>query len=228
MSKRNKLQKFAEIYRYPHVFENFNPKDPKLLGEQGKEVQLKGEWANKFFQNEHPITLELACGKGDYTIGLAQRFPDRNFIGVDIKGARIWRGAKTAVEDNLSNVAFLRTRIEQLNYFFSEGEVADIWITFADPFLSKPNRRLTNPKFLNMFYPILQTNGQIHLKTDSTDLYEYTLEVMRHVTNYKITYLNEDIYSGTLYDDALEIKTFYEKQHLKKGKTIKYILLDKV
>ncbi|MEM1325471.1 MAG: tRNA (guanosine(46)-N7)-methyltransferase TrmB [Bacteroidota bacterium] len=228
MSKRNKLQKFAEIYSYPHVFENFNPKEPKLLGEQGKEVELKGQWASTFFQNEHPITLELACGKGDYTIGLARRFPDRNFIGVDIKGARIWRGAKTALEDNLLNVAFLRTRIEQLHYFFGAQEVADIWITFADPFLSKPNRRLTNPKFLDMFHPLLQPDGYIHLKTDSLDLYEYTLEVMQDVTNYKIVYQNDDIYSSELYDDALEIKTFYEISHLKAGKTIKYILLQRI
>ncbi|MEN0048125.1 MAG: tRNA (guanosine(46)-N7)-methyltransferase TrmB [Bacteroidota bacterium] len=223
MSKRNKLQKFAEVYAFPHVYENFNPKDPKLLGENGKETDLKGQWSKAHFKNENPITLELACGKGDYTLGLARLYADRNFIGVDIKGARIWRGAKTALEENLSNVAFLRTRIEQLHYFFEPAEIAEIWVTFPDPFLDKESRRLTAPRFLKMYKPLLKKNGILHLKTDSPELYDYTLEVLAKVDTFELLYEESDIYSKPLYLPELEIKTFYEKGHLEVGKTIKYI-----
>lgn len=223
MSKRNKLQKFAEVYAFPHVYENFNPKDPKLLGENGKEADLKGQWAKVHFKNEHPVTLELACGKGDYTLGLARLYTDRNFIGVDIKGARIWRGAKTALEENLSNVAFLRTRIEQLHYFFGSEEVTDIWITFPDPFLDKESRRLTAPRFLELYQKVLKIGGIVHLKTDSPELYEYTLEVLSEVNTFELLYEENDIYSKPLHLPELEIKTFYEKGHLEAGKTIKYI-----
>lgn len=225
MSKRNKLQKFAEIYTYPHVFENFNPKEPKLLGERGKEVDFKGKWASDFFQNTHPITVELACGKGDYTIGLARRYANRNFIGVDIKGARIWRGATTALEEKLNNVAFVRTRIEQLNYFFAPHEIAEIWITFPDPFLNKESRRLTAAHFLEKYHPLLQEGGLVHLKTDSDDLYDYSLSVLQEMKTYELIYQNADIYADELYTPELEIKTFYEQQHLKAGKKIKYLRL---
>ncbi|MEM8522995.1 MAG: tRNA (guanosine(46)-N7)-methyltransferase TrmB [Bacteroidota bacterium] len=223
MSKRNKLQKFAEVYAFPHVYENFNPKDPKLLGENGKETDLKGQWAKTHFKNKNSVTLELACGKGDYTLGLARLYPDRNFIGVDIKGARIWRGAKTALEENLYNVAFLRTRIEQLYYFFESEEVAEIWITFPDPFLDKESRRLTAPRFLEMYQKILPKDGIVHLKTDSPELYEYTLEVLTEVDTFELLYEESDIYRKPLHLPELEIKTFYEKGHLEVGKTIKYI-----
>ncbi|MEK7256021.1 MAG: tRNA (guanosine(46)-N7)-methyltransferase TrmB, partial [Bacteroidota bacterium] len=134
MSRRNKLFKFAQILSFPNVYENYNADEPRLLGENGVEVDLKGKWASQHFKNDHPLTLELACGKGEYTVGLAQRFPERNFIGVDVKGARIWRGAKTALEAGVPNAAFLRTRIEQLALFFEKDEVSEIWITFPDPF----------------------------------------------------------------------------------------------
>ncbi|MCL4120330.1 UNVERIFIED_CONTAM: hypothetical protein GTU68_012628 [Idotea baltica] len=195
---------------------------PSLTGSQGP-VDLKGRWAKDHFNNDNPITLELACGKGEYTLGLAERYPDRNFIGVDIKGARIWKGAKAALERNMSNVAFLRTRIEQITHFFAAGEVDSIWITFADPFLGKPNRRLTSPYFLSAYRKIMQPEAILHLKTDDSTLYESSLEVLTADPSAQIVYQNNDIYSGPLYTPELEIKTFYEQQHLKSGRLIKYV-----
>ncbi|MEM9885593.1 MAG: tRNA (guanosine(46)-N7)-methyltransferase TrmB [Bacteroidota bacterium] len=223
MSKRNKLQKFSEMYAFPHVYENFTAKNPQLSGKDGAIVKLKGQWAAKHFQNNHPITLELACGKGDYTLGLAKRYPERNFIGVDIKGARIWRGAKTALEEGLDNVAFLRTRIEQLHYFFEPEEVAEIWITFPDPFLKKENRRLTAPRFLEMYHKLITKEGILHLKTDSPDFYKFTLEVLEQVDTFKLSYAESDIYSKALLIRELEIKTFYEHKHLADHRKIKYV-----
>ncbi len=225
MSRRNKLQKFAEVLSFPNVYENFDASNPALAGENGVPVDLKGKWKEAHFKNNQPLTLELACGKGDYAIGLAQRFPERNFIGVDIKGARIWRGAKTALEAGLHNVAFLRTRIEQLSLFFDGNEVDEIWITFPDPFLrkGKENRRLTSANFLNQYPKLLKKGGLVHLKTDDPTLYEYTLEVLAEQKNYTLLYHDDDIYAKPLPMPELEIKTFYEKQHLAAGKTIKYI-----
>jgi tRNA (guanine-N7-)-methyltransferase len=225
MSQRNKLQKFAEVLSFPNVYENFDATNPSLAGENGQPVELKGHWAERCFQNSNPITLELACGKGDYAIGLAQRFPERNFLGVDIKGARIWRGAKTALELGLENVAFLRTRIEQIALFFEPGEVDEIWITFPDPFLrnSKSNRRLTSPMFLKEYRKILRPGGHVHLKTDDPTLFEFTLEVLAEEKDVHIEYQDHDIYAKPLPMPELEIKTFYEKQHLAIGRTIKYV-----
>lgn len=230
MSRRNKLEKFAELLTFPNVYENFDNLKPSLVSGQGETIKLKGEWATKHFHNNHPITLELACGKGEYTTGLAARYQNRNFVGVDVKGARIWKGAKRALDNKLDNVAFLRTRIEVIQHFFSAGEVAEIWITFPDPFLrnSKSNRRLTSPHFLNLFYPILQKSGLIHLKTDSPELYAYTLEVAHKIQSYKLLYHNEDIYSQPLKTADLEIKTFYEQRHLAENKRIKYICLKRI
>jgi tRNA (guanine-N7-)-methyltransferase len=225
MSQRNKLQKFAEVLSFPNVFENFDATNPSLSGENGQPVELKGHWAERCFQNANPVTLELACGKGDYAIGLAQRFPERNFLGVDIKGARIWRGAKTALELGLKNVAFLRTRIEQIALFFEPGEVDEIWITFPDPFLrnSKSNRRLTSPMFLKEYRKILKPGGYVHLKTDDPTLFEFTLEVLAEEKDVHIEYQDHDIYAKPLPMPELEIKTFYEQQHLAIGRTIKYV-----
>lgn len=225
MSKRNKLQKFSQLLTFPNVFENFSPLDPTLVGKDGQEVEMKGKWAEKYFGNNHPITLELACGKGGYTIGLARSYPDRNFIGVDIKGARIWKGAGTALEEELKNVAFLRTRIEQIAQFFEPNEVSEIWITFPDPFLNekKAKRRLTAPRFIQEYRKILKPEGLVHLKTDEPNLYEYSLEALAKDTANQILYKDDDIYSKPLYLPELEIKTFYEKMHLEVGKTIKYI-----
>lgn len=225
MSKMNKLQKFAELFTLPNVYENFDPRQPELSGENGKIVELKGEWSQKHFGNSNPIILELACGKGHYTLGLARRFPNINFIGVDIKGARIWKGAKAAQEEGLKNVAFLRTRIEQIAEFFSPGEISEIWITFPDPFLrkSKSNRRLTSPRFLERYRKILQHGGLVHLKTDSPELYEFSMEVFDEDDAVNVLYKEWDIYSKPLIDEVLSIKTFYEEMHLEIGRTIKYI-----
>lgn len=225
MSRRNKLQKFAEVLTFPNVYENFDNANPSLAGANGVEVELKGKWAQDHFRNDHPITLELACGKGEYTIGLAQRFPDRNFIGVDIKGARIWRGAKEALEENITNAAYLRTRIEQIALFFGENEVDEIWITFADPFLKKgkENRRLTSPNFLRHYSKILKDGGLVHLKTDDDTLYEFTLETLANQNTYELLYHKNDIYAEPLIMPELDIKTFYEQKHLSIGKTIKYV-----
>ena len=225
MSRRNKLQKFAEVLSFPNVYENFDSAKPSLAGQHGEEVDLKGQWATKHFKNNNPITLELACGKGEYTLGLAKRFPNRNFIGVDIKGARIWRGAKTALAEGIENAAYLRTRIEQITYFFAENEVDEIWITFPDPFLKKgkSNRRLTAPNFLNHYAKMLKNDGLVHLKTDDNTLYDFTLETLAGQDQYQLLYHNNDIYASPLVMPELEIKTFYEGKHLSIGKTIKYV-----
>lgn len=225
MSRRNKLQKFAEILSFPNVFENYEHNNPGLVGQDGEPVEMKGQWANKHFKNNNPIVLELACGRGEYTLGLAQRFPDRNFIGVDVKGARIWKGASLAIEAKLTNAAFLRTRIEQIDLFFAENEVSEIWITFPDPFLKKgkENRRLTAPSFINRFRKILHPNGTVNLKTDDDTLYEFTLETIKADNKCKLIYVDDDIYSNDLVTEELEIKTYYEKMHLEANKTIKYV-----
>lgn len=225
MSRRNKLQKFAEVLSFANVYENFDAKNPGLAGKNGVPTKLKGEWAKKHFGNEKPITLELACGKGEYALGLAERFPERNFIGVDIKGARIWRGAKHALENDIANVAFLRTRIEQLPLFFEKDEVSEIWITFADPFLKKgkENRRLTSSPFLDRYKKLLRAEGLIHLKTDDPTLYEFTLATLAMKKDYRLLYHDDDIYAKALPMPELDIKTFYEQQHLAIGRTIKYV-----
>lgn len=197
---------------------------------QGKDYLLKGNWNKKIFKNINPIVLELGCGKGEYTVGLAQRFPEKNFIGIDIKGARIWRGAKTAIENNIVNAAFLRTRIEFINSFFAENEVDEIWITFPDPHLGKKNsnKRLTCPWFLNTYRNFLKNNGIVHLKTDNTDLYSYTRSLVK--SNNLVTLADTgDLYSGNEVDNTLSIRTHYENIFLSDGLNIKYLsfLLEK-
>lgn len=225
MSRRNKLSKFADILSYPNVYENYEPSDPKLLKSETEEADLKGLWSQGHFANDFPLTLELACGKGDYALALSRSYPARNFIGVDIKGARIWRGATTALEENITNVAFLRTKIEQIDLFFAPQEVDEIWITFPDPFLddSSENRRLTSPNFLKRYQNILKKGGIMHLKTDSTPLYEYTMEALSNFEDANILYHNDDIYASELAYPELIHKTHYEVQHLANNLTIKYI-----
>ncbi len=225
MSKRNKLQKFAEMSEFPNVYENFDVGRPVLHTAGGAEVEMSGLWASRHFGNNCPITLELACGRGEYTLGLARMYPQRNFIGVDIKGARIWKGASTALAENLPNAAFLRTRIELLEQFFTPGEIQDIWITFPDPFLrkSKSNRRLTSPRFLAMYSRLLAPGGAVHLKTDSPELYEFTLETLAEFPGINILNQNADIYGSRLPLPELALKTYYEYMHLAEGKTIKYV-----
>jgi len=222
MSKRNKLQKFEDLRTFHNVWESFDFNSPTLRNHKNEHIATLGQWGS-LFKNDQPLTLELACGKGHYTLGLSQRFPNRNFLGVDIKGARIWRGAKDAIEGDISNVGFLRCDIMTMKRFFDHQEVSEIWITFPDPFLSKPNRRTTNPKFLDIYKQILIPGGNINLKTDSDELYEYTKEVLAEYPSAKINIDNNDIYSGELPVEALNIKTEYESMHLKAGKTIKYL-----
>ena len=225
MSRRNKLEKFAALWTYPNVYENFDPTQPQLTGENGEIVDLKGKWNEKHFQNNNPLILELACGRGEYSLGLARMYPDHNFIGVDVKGARIWQGASIALKEELNNVAFLRTRIEQITNFIGQEEVDEIWITFPDPFLrkSKSNRRLTSPNFLKAYRQILKQDGIVHLKTDSPQLYEFSLEVFQEDGQVNILYQNFDIYSRALDFPELELKTHYERLHLADERKIKYL-----
>lgn len=225
MSRRNKLQKFAEMLDFPNVYENFATGTGELTGPDRETVSISGHWNERHFGNDHPLTLELACGRGEYTLALARRFPDRNFIGVDIKGARIWRGAKTALEEGLNNVAFLRTRIEYLAEFFAPAEVREIWITFPDPFPrpSKANLRLTSPFFLERYRQVLHPNGTLHLKTDSPILYDYTLETIGRTPYAQLDYADDDIYAQPLPLPELETETHYERIHRDRGATIKYV-----
>lgn len=225
MSKRNKLTKFDEILNAQNVYENFDPSTDLLTLSPTVEKAMKGHWAKEHFKNDNKIVLELACGRGEYTLGLARKETNTNFIGVDIKGARIWKGSKIALEERLDNVAFLRTRIEFLHQYFEKGEVSELWITFADPFIkgTKDNRRLTAPHFLEKYANILPKNGLIHIKTDSPILYYYSLETLSNDDNYRILYHEPDIYHADYLMDTLDIKTYYELDHLANNKTIRYI-----
>jgi len=184
----------------------------------------KGEWASVFFKNNNPVVLELACGKGEYTVNLAVLFPDKNFIGVDYKGNRIWRGAKTALEDGVNNVAFLRIQIENLIDYFAPGEVDEIWITFPDPQpqLSREKKRLTSPRFMKMYKKILRPGAYINLKTDNDGFHAYTVEqIGEQKLNLHIR--TEDLYHSEHADEVLSIKTYYEKKYLKDNKNINYL-----
>ena len=186
--------------------------------------ELKGKW-NTFFKNEQPLVLELGCGKGEYTVGLAQRNPNKNYIGIDIKGARFWRGAKSAIEEKMENVAFLRTQIELIDLLFEENEVDEIWITFPDPQIKykRTKHRLTNPVFLKKYKHILKPKGVVHLKTDSEYMHGYTLGLLQG-QGHEILYSNHDVYKNAGSPaEVLEIQTFYENQYLDQGKPITYI-----
>lgn len=213
---KNKLAKFAQMEEYPHVFQY-----PWARISQ-ESFPLKGSWRRDFFGNDNPIVLELGCGKGEYAVGLAERFPDKNFIGVDIKGARMWTGAKDSYERGLKNVAFLRTEIELLEHFFSQGEVDEIWITFPDPQMKKVSKRLTGTRFIEGYLRVLRDKGIIHLKTDSPFLYHYT-KAMIEENNLPVLQETSDLYAGDIVSDILDIKTYYEQQWLARGLTIKYI-----
>lgn len=218
MSGKDKIRKFRENLTFECLIQ---PTTDEVLG---KDHPVKGNWNEKIFKNSNPIVLELGCGKGEYTVALSQRYPDKNFIGVDIKGARLWKGAKYATENKLPNVAFLRTRIEFITSLFAENEVSEIWVTFADPQPNKPKKRLTSHQFLAKYRTFLKEDGIIHLKTDSVLLHESTLEVIQE-GNHKLIVANRDIYHSEeeIDEEITSIQTFYESQFLAKGMPITYL-----
>jgi tRNA (guanine-N7-)-methyltransferase len=214
---KNKLARWTEFRSYPNVVQ------PEIGDISGKDHSLKGKWNQELFKNKNPLVLELGCGKGEYTVGLANTSPHKNFIGIDIKGARMWRGAKTANENNLPNVAFLRTRIEFINSFFSEDEVDEIWITFPDPHPGRrnANKRLTSPWFLNSYRLFLKDKGIIHLKTDNRELFDFTSRVLKF-NDLEVIFSTNDLYSEKV-DNILSIRTHYEKIFLEAGLRINYL-----
>ncbi|MBR4301750.1 MAG: tRNA (guanosine(46)-N7)-methyltransferase TrmB [Bacteroidales bacterium] len=214
---KNKLERFEENLTFPNLFQV----SYEFL--QQNTFHLRGKWNTDFFKNDNPIVLELGCGKGEYTVNLAKKYPNKNFIGIDIKGARLWRGCKTSNEDKMTNVAFLRTRIQLIEQFFAQNEVSEIWITFPDPQLKKPNKRLTCERFLSYYKNIAKTNTVIHLKTDSYELYDYTLNEVIPQGNYKVLFNTDDLYSSDFQDDVKSVRTFYEQMFLNEGKKITYL-----
>jgi len=215
---KNKLARWTELYSFDNVIQ------PEIGEVSGKDHPIKGRWKTEMFRNDNPVILELGCGKGEYTVGLATRFPENNYIGIDIKGARMWRGAKTSNEQKLSNVAFLRTRIEFINSFFSADEVDEIWITFPDPHPGgrNSNKRLTSPWYLNSYRQFLKHKGLVHLKTDNAELFNFTKDVVLF-NNFEMVIATGDLYSEKLPDYILSIKTHYEKIFLKNGLKINYL-----
>lgn len=209
---KDKIRRFAEIDTFSNV----------LQLDAGKPYQ--GKWAADFFKNANPVVLELACGKGEYTVNLAEMFPDKNFIGVDYKGNRIWRGAKTALEEGVPNVAFLRIQIENLTDYFAASEIDEIWITFPDPQpqLSREKKRLTSPRFLDKYRVLLKPGGFVNLKTDNDGLHAYTADKIVEL-NLPLHAKTEDVYHSEFHDEVLAIKTYYEKKYLKHNKNINYL-----
>ena len=213
---KNKLKKFAELqelectFQYPRM---------RVLSEG---FPHKGVWKPEVYSNDNPLVLELGCGKGEYTVGLSRAYPEKNFLGIDIKGARIWKGAKQVKEEGLTNARFLRTEIENLDLFFLPGEVDEIWITFPDPQMQKTRKRLTSSRFLSLYSRIMKPGGIIHLKTDSPFLFEYTRRIVG-LNNLEILEISSDIYGEGKADPVKSIKTFYESQWLSRGKSIKLI-----
>ena len=215
---KDKFKKWAEIRKFDHVIQ------PAVEDVFEKDHLLKGKWAKNFFKNNYPIVLELGCGKGEYTINLAKKYNNKNFIGIDIKGARIWKGAREVEEMGLKNVCFIRTRIELISSFFSKNEISGIWITFPDP-QSKRKRekkRLTNPWFINLYRDFLISEGIIHLKTDDFSLFEYTLDIIRQ-NNLELLFSTNDLYNTEVTDEDLFVKTFYEQQFIEEGKKINFL-----
>ncbi len=209
---KDKLKRFAEVSTFSNVVQL----------EAG--MPFKGNWSNDFFKNDSPVVLELACGKGEYTVNLAQLFPKKSFIGIDYKGNRIWRGAKTAIEDGVNNVGFLRIQIETLLDYFAHGEIDEIWITFPDPQpqLSREKKRLTSPRFLEKYKQVLKPGGFVNLKTDNDGLYAYTAEKIDEL-GLKLHISTNDLYHSEYADEVLSIKTYYEKKYLQHNKNINYL-----
>ncbi len=219
MGSKNKLKRFKENETFQNVVQ------PTRADIVEGVFELKGQWKQTFFNNENPLVLELGCGKGEYTVGLARKSPTTNFLGIDIKGARFWRGAKTALEEELPNVGFLRTQIELVDQVFDDGEVDEIWITFPDPQIKwkRTKHRMTNPEFLDKYKKILSKNGIIHLKTDSEFMHGYTLGILEGY-GHDIIYAHHDIYvNHQAPEEVVGIQTFYEQQYLDQKKPITYL-----
>ena len=219
MGSKNKLKRFKENETFRNVFQ---PSREELLNFN---FTIRGRWREEVFGNSNPIVLELGCGKGEYTVGLAKRYPEKNFIGIDIKGARFWRGAKTAIEESIDNVAFLRIQIELIELAFAENEVDEIWITFPDPQIKykRTKHRMTNSNFLKSYKTVLKPEGIIHLKTDSEFLHGYTLGLL-HGQGHEVLYSNHDIYNREgCPEEVTAIQTFYEQFYLDQNKPITYI-----
>ncbi|MDK2771641.1 MAG: tRNA (guanosine(46)-N7)-methyltransferase TrmB [Flavobacterium sp.] len=219
MGSKNKLKRFRENLTFSNVVQP--TREEVVAGE----LSFKGKWKTDFFKNDNPIVLELGCGKGEYSVGLAQKFPNKNFIGIDIKGARFWRGAKTAVEENINNVGFLRTQIELVEHCFAENEVDEIWITFPDPQIKykRTKHRMTNSEFLQRYKKILKNEGIVHLKTDSEFMHGYTLGLL-HGEGHEVLYANHNVYRNEgAPEEVTSIQTFYESQYLEQNKPITYI-----
>jgi tRNA (guanine-N7-)-methyltransferase len=219
LGSKNKLRRFRENETFSNVVQ---PSREEVLSDS---LELKGNWRKNFFKNTNPLVLELGCGKGEYSVNLAKAYPDINFLGIDIKGARFWRGAKIALEENLQNVGFLRTQIELVDHIFAENEVDEIWITFPDPQIKykRTKHRLTNEDFLQKYKKILKPEGVVHLKTDSEFMHGYTLGLL-HGLGETIEYAHHDVYGSQGAPEAVtSIQTFYEKQYLEIGKKITYI-----
>lgn len=214
---KNKLHRFAEIKTFPNVFQ------PSFDDIIKNDFNLKGKW-QQFFNNNNPLVLELGCGKGEYTVGLARLYPEKNFIGIDIKGARLWRGARQSNDENMRNVAFIRTHVELITSFFTQNEVDEIWITFPDPQLKKrrKKKRLTSSRFLCLYQQILKNNGFVHLKTDNAILHKYTAALLKY-NNIQPEVVTDNLYHSGYDNDILSIKTFYEQQFLAQGIPITYI-----
>jgi tRNA (guanine-N7-)-methyltransferase len=219
VGSKNKLKRFKENETFNNVFQ---PSRDELVHQNYK---LKGNWNLNVFKNSNPLVLELGCGKGEYSVELAKKYPNKNFIGIDIKGARFWRGAKTAIEDGITNVAFLRTQIELIEYAFAKNEVDEIWITFPDPQIKykRTKHRLTNSEFLERYKLILKPDGVVNLKTDSEFMHGYTLGLL-HGAGHEVLYANHNVYKqeGSP-EEVTSIQTFYEKQYLEQNKPITYI-----
>lgn len=216
MAKR-KLQHFAEIETFPNVVQH-------MYGKENFDYPLKGRWAESFFGNGNPLVLELGCGKGEYSVGLARRHPERNYLGIDMKGNRIWRGAKTALEEGIRNVGFLRTQIDRVTNFFAPGEVSEIWITFPDPKPKKGDarKRFTSPEMVERYRRILQKDGLVHLKTDSDFNYRFTLETI-HDNQFTLVRQSDDIDRDYPGEELLTIRTYYEMKFREKGMPIHYV-----